>query len=348
MYIVCPRSSLRIAAVCLLLAFLGGCATGKDPRDPLEPFNRGVYQFNETVDKYVLKPVAQGYQFVLPQPVRTGVGNFFSNINDVTIFANNLLQGKFVPALDDFARIVINTTIGLLGILDVASEAGIPKHEEDFGQTLGVWGVGDGPFIMLPFFGPSNARDTVGRVGDLGTDVLTYVDPTGTRNALWGTRIVDRRAQLLDASKVFDAAALDPYEFLRDAYIQRRRNLIYDGKPPLDKDLDLTPPPAQKKSDAPAPHRTVAAPVMIEDALAASEDHVPAAAQRSPELAPLFAEGQAPSVQRISIVSAAAGRTPERPESAAPAKAPAISAERDSGPSILTRFLRHFDAPTTP
>ena len=178
--------------------------------------------------------------------MRTSVSNFFSNINDVSVMFNNVLQGKFVPALDDFSRIVINSSLGLLGLLDIASEAGIQKHEEDFGQTLGVWGVPDGPFIMLPLFGPSSGRDAAGRVVDFFTDVVTYVDPNSTRNWLWGTRIVSRREELLDATTVLDAAALDRYEFLRDAFLQRRRNLIYDGRPPLDKDLDMAPPKEQK------------------------------------------------------------------------------------------------------
>jgi phospholipid-binding lipoprotein MlaA len=367
MSIACPRSSVRFATALLLLGFLGGCATATNPRDPLEPFNRGVYQFNETVDRYVLKPVAQGYQFVLPQPVRMYVGNFFSNINDVTVLANNVLQGKFVSALDDFARIVINSTIGLLGLLDIASEAGIAKHDEDFGQTLGVWGVADGPFIMLPFFGPSNARDTVGRVGDYFTDVLTYVDPSGTRNIYWGTRIVDRRAQLLDASKVLDAAALDPYEFLRDAYIQRRRNLIYDGKPPLDKDLDIAPPPRDKKTDADLPERAVvSAPALVssvaasESPMAASEDHMGPVVMRAPEIAPLFpdspdqpraaSQARPAPAARVAAAGSSAASESERRESATAANAPASSAEgATSGAPRLMRLWRYmWDAPAQP
>jgi phospholipid-binding lipoprotein MlaA len=361
---VCPRSSVRLAAVCLLLGFLGGCATAKNPTDPLEPFNRGVYEFNETVDKYVLKPVAQGYQFVLPQPVRMYVGNFFSNINDVTVLANNVLQGKFINALDDFARIVINTTLGLLGFLDIASEAGIAKQNEDFGQTLGVWGVADGPFIMLPFFGPSTARDTVGRVGDYFTDVVTYVDPTGTRNIYRGTRIVDTRAQLLDASKVFDAAALDPYEFLRDAYLQRRRNLIYDGKPPADRDLDLVPPARDKKVDSDVPERPLAAAPALErstgaseNSITASEDHVAPVIVRAQEIVPLFldspeearavANARSERAARVAGVASGSGVSAERGESATPEKAPASSADgATSGSSRVMRLWRYmWDAP---
>lgn len=230
----------RAGLVCALLAFamLGGCATTNNPRDPLEPINRGIYQFNEGVDNLILKPAAEIYRGVLPQFVRTGVSNFFANINDVIVALNNLLQGKFLNAASDVGRIVVNTTAGLLGVIDVATEIGLEKNNEDFGQTLGFWGIGDGPFLMLPFMGPSNLRDLVGRVVDFKTDPITYVDPSRPRNQLWATKFVNTRSELLDTSKILETAALDPYEFLRDAYIQRRRNLVHDGNPPADKDDD--------------------------------------------------------------------------------------------------------------
>jgi phospholipid-binding lipoprotein MlaA len=237
------RFCLRLACLALCISLFAGCATGTNPRDPFEKFNRGVYQFNETVDRAVLKPVAEGYRFVLPQFIRSSVSNFFSNINDVIVVLNNLLQGKFTTAYSDFGRIAINSTLGILGLFDIASEAGIEKHDEDFGQTLGWWGMPEGPFIVLPFFGPSTGRDVVGRVGDWFTDPVTYVDPTRSRNWVWGTRVVNRRAELLDASKVLETAALDPYEFVRDAYLQRRRNLINDG---------VAPPPGREILDAPS------------------------------------------------------------------------------------------------
>jgi phospholipid-binding lipoprotein MlaA len=234
-----------MAASLVVCFLLSGCATASkqaDPRDPFESFNRGVYEFNEQLDRFVLKPVAEGYRWVLPQFVRQSVGNFFSNLNDVRVVANNTLQGKFTTAYSDLGRVFINSTLGLLGFFDIASEAGIEKHNEDFGQTLGWWGVADGPYIVLPLFGPSTARDTVGLVGDWASDPVTYVDPTRSKNQLSGTRIVNRRAELLEAKKVLDAAALDEYQFVRDAYLQRRRNLIYDGKPPRDKDTLVLPP----------------------------------------------------------------------------------------------------------
>jgi phospholipid-binding lipoprotein MlaA len=234
----------RTAGLLVVSSLLSGCATAasSNPRDPFERFNRGVYQFNEQLDRAVFKPVAEGYRFVLPSFVRQSVSNVFSNLSDVRVGLNNALQGKFTTAYSDFGRVMINSTLGVLGLFDIASEAGIEKHDEDFGQTLGRWGVGDGPFLMLPILGPSSVRDTAGLAVDYFTDPVTYVDPSRSQNQLTGTRLVNRRAELLDAKKVLDAAALDQYEFLRDAYLQRRGNLIYDGKPPLDRSTMLPPP----------------------------------------------------------------------------------------------------------
>lgn len=230
---------LRLVTVCAIasLMMVGGCATtgSGDPRDPLEPMNRAIYQFNDGVDKAIMKPVAQAYQAVLPAFVRTGVSNVFSNLNDIVVALNNLLQGKIGPAFSDISRVMVNTTIGILGLFDVATDLGIEKNDEDFGQTLGYWGVGDGPYIVLPFLGPRTARDTVGLVGDMWADPLMQVDPSRDRNIAVGLRLVSRRAELLNASKVLEVAALDEYEFLRDAYLQRRRNLIHDGNPPREK-----------------------------------------------------------------------------------------------------------------
>jgi len=225
---------LRLAAVCAIvsLGVFSGCATTNDPRDPLEVLNRGVYKFNDGVDTMLLKPAAEIYQGVIPPIARTGVRNVFNNLNDVVVALNNLLQGKFTEAASDVGRIAINTTAGLFGLFDVATPAGLEKHEEDFGQTLGFWGVGDGPYLVLPFVGPRNLRDTAGLFVDWQVDPLLQFDPVRTRNQLWGLRAVSLRAELLSASKLLSIAALDEYEFVRDAYLQRRRNLIYDGNPP--------------------------------------------------------------------------------------------------------------------
>ena len=226
-----------VLSLLILLSFLGGCAT-TNPRDPLEPVNRAVYTFNDTVDNAVIRPIAEGYRAVLPSFVRTGVSNFFANIGDVLIALNSLLQGKVVNAASDLGRVLVNTSVGVAGFFDVATPLGLEKHNEDFGQTFGYWGVGDGPYLVLPFLGPSNLRDAVGTFANAKLDPLGYVRSMRLRNSLWGTRLLSQRADLLDTSKILETAALDPYEFLRDAYLQRRRNLIYDGSPPREKDDD--------------------------------------------------------------------------------------------------------------
>jgi len=267
------RRSLRLAALTLTVTLLAGCAAGTNPQDPFESFNRGVYSFNDGLDKALLKPAAEVYRSVLPQFIRSSVSNFFSNINDVVVALNNLLQGKFTAAYTDLGRVAINSTLGVLGLFDVASEAGIEKHEEDFGQTLGWWGAGNGPFLMLPFFGPSTGRDAIGRVVDYVSDPVTYVDPTRPRNQLWGTRIINRRAELLDASTVLQTAALDPYEFVRDAYLQRRRSQIYDGSPPPDREfLDPSPKPQTRR---PQPFPSGADPAGHGSVLVSGEAQVP-------------------------------------------------------------------------
>ena len=230
------RCRAGVVALLVALTLLGGCASTGNPRDPFEPLNRGIYHFNDGVDTVLLKPAAEVYRGVLPQFVRTGVSNFYSNINDVIVALNNLLQGKFLNAASDVGRIVVNTTVGVLGVLDVATHIGLEKHDEDFGQTLGYWGIGPGPYLVIPLLGPSSVRDAIGRFVDFKTDPLTYVNPTRDRNVLWGVRFVNRRSELLETSRILETAALDPYEFLRDAYLQRRRNLVYDGSPPPDKD----------------------------------------------------------------------------------------------------------------
>jgi phospholipid-binding lipoprotein MlaA len=234
-----PSFRKVLAIVLATASLLAGCHTvpkdQQDPRDPFESVNRSIYKFNDRVDRAVLRPTARAYRTVVPQFVRNSVGNFFSNINDIKVVLNNTLQGKFTTAYADFGRVMINSTLGVVGLFDIASEAGIEKHNEDFGQTLGWYGMNDGPYIMLPLFGPSSVRDTIGFGVDYLTDPLTYVDPSAAQNTITGTRIIQRRAELLDASNVLKTT-LDPYQFMRDAYLQRRRNLVYDGNPPPDKD----------------------------------------------------------------------------------------------------------------
>ena len=225
--------------LCLVMAcFLTACASVPNPdviagvADPYENWNRKVFAMNDAIDGAVIKPVASGYKTVVPEPVRTCIGNIFSNVGDVFNAANNLLQGKFKEAGSDVCRIAINSTIGLFGCFDVASELGFEKHQEDFGQTLAVWGVGAGPYIVLPFFGPSTVRDGAAFAVELYLDPWGYIKPIRLRNGIRVARVIDKRSQLLEATDLADGAALDKYSFYRDAYLQRRRYLVYDGDPP--------------------------------------------------------------------------------------------------------------------
>jgi phospholipid-binding lipoprotein MlaA len=225
-----PTKSLFLAMLFALT--LSACAsTGNN--DPLEGINRGIYKFNDVTDKAVIKPIAGAYKAVLPSPVRSGVNNFFGNLSTFVSVINDLLQFKFDKAMTGAGRFVINSTFGIAGLVDVASMDGIEKRNEDFGQTLGHWGVGSGPYLVLPFLGPSSVRDTTGLVVDtVAFDPLAYVDDPATRNSARALKILDRRAQLLPGSDLLDEAALDPYAFMRDAYFQRRQNQIYDGNAP--------------------------------------------------------------------------------------------------------------------
>jgi len=228
----------RLSLLGLLVLFTG-CATvqSSDERDPYESYNRAMYQFNDTVDRAVLKPVAKGYDVVVPDAISWGVSNFFSNLNDITVAINS--QGKFSQAADDTGRFLLNSTVGVAGIFDVAGHAGNKKRNEDFGQTLGAWGAEPGAYIVLPFFGPRTVRDSFGLVGDMFTDPVMYVEGPGARNAFAGTRLVDTRANLLKSERVLDEATDDEYAYVRNAYLQRRQYLVYDGNPPDDDDFDL-------------------------------------------------------------------------------------------------------------
>jgi phospholipid-binding lipoprotein MlaA len=241
---------------CALL--LVGCASTNAPKaDPIEGFNRGVFTVNDAVDKAVLTPVAKGYQAVTPQFVRTGVSNAFGNVGDVTTGVNNLLQGKVTDAISDLGRIVVNSTLGILGLFDVATPMGLEKHNEDFGQTLGKWGVGSGPYLVLPLMGPSTLRDAFGRVPDSRSGYSRYIEHVPTRNSTLGLDIISLRAQLLATTQTLDEASLDKYQFVRDAFLQRRLSQVYDGKVPsaarekLVDDLDA--PSAAAPAKAPEP-----------------------------------------------------------------------------------------------
>ena len=241
----------------------------RDERDPMEGFNREMQSFNDKLDSYVMKPVAQGYKKVTPTVVNQGITNFYNNVNDITVFGNDLLQFKMAQFGKDVARFMINTTVGMVGFVDVASKMNLPHHDEDFDQTLALWGLPSGPYVVLPFFGPSTPRGIFGLAGDTFSNPINWINPMAgyswstTFNGISGAilasgalRLVDQRADLLSASKIMDEASVDRYEFIRNAYFQQRNYVIYDGRPPLDDeleqqmDLDLqgldtrgTPPP---------------------------------------------------------------------------------------------------------
>lgn len=242
--------SQKILLLAISICLIPGCASINNRQDPLEPMNRAIFSFNEKFDEFVLEPAARGYRAVVPDPIEMIVGNFFSNIGDVAITANSLLQLKFTDAAASSSRVLINTTFGLLGAVDLAShisqvsDIDISKRNEDFGQTLGFYGVGAGPYIVLPVLGPSTVRDTVGIGVDgvifdpLRSSVYNKFDFLTVRLPVTTVQIIDIRAQNLDLDKTLEEAALDKYEFVRDAYLQRRESLVRDGDVPKDEDFE--------------------------------------------------------------------------------------------------------------
>jgi len=266
---------LQIACLCLTGLLLWGCSstpkkgeepapaaqaapqekpatkTTKDDRDPIEGWNRDMQAFNDKLDNYVMKPVAQGYKKTMPTPVNQGITNFYNNVNDITVFGNDLLQFKFAQFGKDVARFMVNSTVGMVGFVDVASKMNLPRHDEDFDQTLAKWGLPSGPYVVLPFFGPSTPRGIFGLAGDTFSNPINWINPMA--GYTWGTtfngisgailasgalRLTDQRADLLSASKIMDEASVDRYEFIRNAYFQQRNYVVHDGNPPLDEELE--------------------------------------------------------------------------------------------------------------
>lgn len=256
-----PGRWRRLAGAGLLILLAGGCATlppnaGQDPRDPWEKVNRNVFEFNEGFDEAILKPAAELW-LQLPAGLRECFSNAFFNLRGPSIAINNTLQGKPEAAVSDVGRFVVNTIWGLGGCFDPASDLGLERHEEDFGQTLGVWGFEPGPFLVIPFLGPSNVRDAVGILGvEPFLDLNFYIDEPALEYSIFALRIVNARAELLQTGRLIDAAALDRYSFIRDAFLQRRRSLIYDGNPPREIDpediLDEPAPAAVPAARPPA------------------------------------------------------------------------------------------------
>ncbi|NBS17663.1 MAG: VacJ family lipoprotein [Gammaproteobacteria bacterium] len=249
-----PIARSFTVALVVMWSHLTGCSSApqKDSRDPIEGWNRGVQSFNDKLDDYVLKPVATGYKKVTPPVVDRGVTNFYSNVEDITVFGNDLLQFKLLQSGKDFGRFFVNTTVGLVGFVDVASKMNLPKHNEDFDQTLATWGIPSGPYVIIPLLGPSTPRGIFGIAGDVAANPINWINPMAGY-PIWGgvwhatdavilgsgaLRIIDQRSDLLSASKIMDEASVDRYEFIRNAYFQQRNFVIHDGNPPLDEELE--------------------------------------------------------------------------------------------------------------
>ena len=233
----------RLAALLLAVGFLGACASvpeySRDDRDPFESYNRAMFAVNDAVDRAVVKPVAQGYKAATPQPVQNSVGNFFSNLLEVRNAFNNVLQGKLHNAASDVTRLIMNSTFGVLGLFDVATPMGLEKSQEDFGQTLGVWGVPAGPYVVLPMLGPSSVRDAPSRAVDMSLNPVIHADIGDKRYALLALDIVHIRARLLSTERALDEVATDRYMAIRNAYLERREFLVRDGAPSSDQQLDF-------------------------------------------------------------------------------------------------------------
>jgi phospholipid-binding lipoprotein MlaA len=311
------------AAGALAIAALAGCATTPNgppnPKDPWEGFNRSMFAFNDGLDKYALKPVAEGYEKVIPSPIRTCVHNFFGNISDVWSAANQLLQGKFDNTATMTMRVLTNTFIGLGGLLDPATEMGLERKPEDLGQTLGWWGVPPGPYLVLPLFGPSDVRDAVALPGDQYVGAPLIFPAANDRIGLAVLGIVDARANLLSASNMLDEIALDRYTFLRDAYITRRRSLVYDGNPPEEPEE----PSEEEPRNAPHPGTAASAPAAGGSASApAPGASAPAPAASTPAPARPASGAEGAEVSDAPGHLAAAPEPPSAPSAPTPMPGP--------------------------
>jgi phospholipid-binding lipoprotein MlaA len=228
----------RLPCVAALALVLAGCAAAPSRVDPLEPMNRALFEVNDVAEKVVIKPVVTVYQAVLPQFVRTGIANVFGNIDDLFSAVNGLLQGKLDKAGNDLGRVMVNSTFGLGGLIDVASDAGIERGNEDFGQTFGYWGLGQGPYLFIPFFGPTTVRDGTGFLVRIAAGPVGFIPDVPVRNSLYGVGYVDLQSHASEAKSVAETAALDRYRFIRNGYLQKRRYDVHDGNPPREKEED--------------------------------------------------------------------------------------------------------------
>ena len=234
------KSNLRVAILLGLAFVTSGCATANktDPRDPWESWNRGVQGFNDKLDDYFMKPISKGYQWVTPSFVDRGVTNFFSNVDDINVVINDMLQAKFLQSGSDVGRLLLNTTVGVGGFVDVASMVDLPKHNEDWDQTFGSWGIPSGPYLVMPFIGPSTPRGVIGAAGDSASNPINWVNPAAIPYGAGALRTIDMRADMLSATKIADEASVDRYEFIRNAYFQQRNYQIFDGNPPLPEEME--------------------------------------------------------------------------------------------------------------
>jgi len=267
-----PHAAVLLGLVCSM----SGCATAtkNDARDPWEGWNRGVQSFNDKLDDYFMKPLAEGYQWITPTFVDRGVTNFFSNVEDIGVVLNDLFQLKFAQTGMDTGRFLVNTTAGVGGFVDVASMLDLPKHNEDLDQTLGAWGVPSGPYLVLPFIGPSTPRGAVGLAGDTAANPINWVSPAAIPYGAGTVKTVDMRADLLSSTKIADEASVDRYEFIRNAYFQQRNYLIHDGNPPMEED-DLEQQMDElehQNNDQPAAKEPLSAAPDAESKTAASEE----------------------------------------------------------------------------
>jgi phospholipid-binding lipoprotein MlaA len=327
--------SLRVRAgtlaVVLTAAMFAGCATVQTPtkEDPFEGFNRTIFTFNDKVDQYALKPVAQGYVKITPQPVRDSVTNFFSNIGDVYTAANNFLQLKITDGVEDVMRLAINTLFGVGGLFDVATQAGLPKHNQDLGLTLGHYGVPPGPYLVLPLFGPSTVRDAVGSVGNYYINPLTYVQPDSVSWGLYALNIINTRANLLGAGDLLAGAALDKYSFVRNAYLQRRRYQLSDGKASTSGDDQSLPKYDDVDTGAPAAGAAGAAGAATTGTGTAAQAATPASGASAATAAAATATA-APATGASAASGVAIGASPASEASGVQVEQPAVNGGPDT------------------
>lgn len=293
------RNALALAAGAAVL--LSGCATATNPKDPFEKFNRAMFSFNDAVDRTALKPTATFYRNYTPDFVQTGVGNFFGNLSDLWSSVNNFAQLKGQDGLNDFTRFAVNSTLGLVGVLDIATPAGLRKHNEDLGQTLGYWGVPSGPYLMLPILGASTVRDTIALPGDFWGDPWDHVNDIPWRNGGILLRAVDQRASVLDASNLLEDAALDRYEFIRDGYLQRRNSKVLDtdkAQERADKVHEKLEKVQEKVQEKLGVKKTPRPDDAGDDAAPASQDQPPAKQDSAPNNPPAPAPVSSEPVQK--------------------------------------------------